>query len=61
MTTEDGVIGSAWTEDEVEATVAVYFQMLRMQELGQKSNKTEHNPVNWGRRQFALLNCLRPL
>lgn len=43
MATEDGVAGSAWTEAEVEATVAVYFQMLRMQELGQKPNKAEHN------------------
>jgi hypothetical protein len=43
MTTEEGVTGSAWTEAEVETVVAVYFQMLRMQELGQKPNKAEHN------------------
>lgn len=43
MTTEEGVTGSAWTETEVETVVAVYFQMLRMQELGQKPNKAEHN------------------
>lgn len=43
MTIDDGVTGSPWTEAEVEAAVAVYFQMLRMQELGQKPNKTEHN------------------
>jgi hypothetical protein len=43
MTTEEGVTGSPWTEAEVDAVVAVYFQMLRMQELGQKPNKTEHN------------------
>ena len=40
---DDGVTGSAWTESEVEAIVAVYFQMLRMQELGQSFNKSEHN------------------
>lgn len=43
MTIGDGVTGSPWTQAEVEATVAVYFQMLRMQELGQKPNKAEHN------------------
>jgi hypothetical protein len=43
MTTEEGVTGSPWTEAEVDAVVAVYFQMLRMQELGQKPNKAEHN------------------
>lgn len=42
MTNEEGVAGSAWTEWEVEAVVPDYFQMLRMQELGQKPNKTEH-------------------
>jgi hypothetical protein len=42
MTTEEGVAGASWTEWEVEAVVASYFQMLRMQELGQKPNKTEH-------------------
>lgn len=42
MATEEGVAGSAWTEWEVEAVVMDYFQMLRMQELGQKPNKTEH-------------------
>lgn len=42
MTNEDGVAGAAWTEWEVEAVVADYFQMLRLQELGQKPNKTEH-------------------
>lgn len=40
---DDGVAGSPWTEAEVEATVAVYFQMLRMQEMGQRPNKAEHN------------------
>lgn len=43
MAIEDGVTGATWTEPEVEAAVAVYFQMLRMQELGQKPNKAEHN------------------
>lgn len=43
MAIDDGVTGAAWSEAEVEATVAVYFQMLRMQELGQTPNKTEHN------------------
>lgn len=43
MATEDGITGAPWTEAEVEAVVAVYFQMLRMQELGQKPNKAEHN------------------
>jgi hypothetical protein len=43
MTTEEGVTGSPWTESEVDAVVAVYFQMLRMQELGQRPNKAEHN------------------
>lgn len=43
MTDEDGVAGSAWTRLEVEAAVAAYFQMLRMQELGQVPNKSEHN------------------
>lgn len=42
MTNEEGVAGSAWTPWEVEAVVADYFQMLRMQELGQKPNKAEH-------------------
>jgi hypothetical protein len=42
MTIEEGVAGAAWTEWEVEAVVADYLQMLRMQELGQKPNKTEH-------------------
>lgn len=50
MTTEEGVTGSPWTEAEAVAAVAVYFQMLRMQELGQKPNKAEHN-----RRLQALL------
>jgi hypothetical protein len=40
---EEGTAGSAWTEGEVAAIVAVYFQMLRMQELGQTFNKLELN------------------
>lgn len=43
MSIEEGVAGFPWTEAEVETAVAVYFQMLRMQELGQKPNKAEHN------------------
>jgi hypothetical protein len=43
MKTDDGIAGSPWTAAEVQAVVAVYFQMLRMQELGQRPNKAEHN------------------
>ncbi|QGW66499.1 DUF3883 domain-containing protein [Lysobacter soli] len=43
MDNEQGETGLPWTRAEVEATVATYFQMLRMQELGQKANKAEHN------------------
>lgn len=43
MSTEEGITGAPWTEAEVEAVVTAYFQMLRMQELGQKPNKAEHN------------------
>ena len=31
-----------WTEIEVEAAVADYFAMLRLELAGQKYNKTEH-------------------
>lgn len=43
MPVDEGVTGQAWTDAEVEATVATYFQMLRMQEMGQNPNKSEHN------------------
>lgn len=43
MPIEDGETGRPWLPTEVEAIVAVYFQMLRMQEMGQIPNKTEHN------------------
>ena len=43
MAIDEGVTGAPWTEYEVEAVVAAYFQMLRMQEMGQKPNKAEHN------------------
>jgi len=43
MSIEDGETGKPWSPAEVEAIVAVYFQMLRMQEMGQTPNKTEHN------------------
>lgn len=39
----EGETGSPWTEAEIEATVATYFQMLRTQELGQALNKAAHN------------------
>ena len=35
MAVDDGIAGEAWTAAEVEVTVATYFHMLRMQELGQ--------------------------
>ena len=43
MTINEGVTGSPWTEAEVAATVEAYFQMLRLQEMGQRLNKAEHN------------------
>lgn len=42
MGAEEGVTGLPWTRTEVEATVADYFRMLRMQEMGQRPNKAEH-------------------
>jgi len=41
MTVEDGVTGESWSSAEVEATVAAYFRMLRMQELGQSFVKAQ--------------------
>lgn len=38
-----GVAGSPWTRFEVEATVAAYFQMLRLELLGQAFNKARRN------------------
>lgn len=35
--------GDAWTRAEIEATVLIYFKMLRMQELGQAFNKAAFN------------------
>mgnify|MGYP007086603040 CR=1 FL=1 len=43
MKTVGGETGAPWTDAEIEATVATYFQMLRTQELGQALNKAEHN------------------
>lgn len=43
MATDPGETGQPWTPDEVERAVATYFQMLRMQELGQRPNKAQHN------------------
>ena len=39
----EGEAGTPWTEPEIRATVATYFQMLRTQELGQGLNKRAHN------------------
>lgn len=41
--TLEGIAGSPWTHDEVEAVVAVYFQMLRLQEMGQNPSKSSYN------------------
>lgn len=43
MNTVEDETGSPWTEAEIEAVIATYFQMLRTQELGQALNKAEHN------------------
>ena len=43
MAIDDGVTGERWSDAEVATIVSVYFQMLRMQELGQAFNKAEHN------------------
>jgi hypothetical protein len=47
---EDAITGKPWAQWEAEAAVADYFQMFRMQELGQTPNKSEHR-----RRLAALL------
>lgn len=41
MAVETGETGKPWTEAEVAITVATYFRMLRMQELGQHFVKAE--------------------
>lgn len=41
METEVGETGKPWTETEVARTVATYFRMLRMQELGQNFVKAD--------------------
>ncbi len=41
METEVGETGKPWTENEVARTVATYFRMLRMQELGQNFTKAD--------------------
>lgn len=38
-------IGEDWTEDEVHATVADYFEMLRLEVDGVAFNKSEHNEL----------------
>jgi hypothetical protein len=43
MSIENAETGKPWSPTEVGAIVSVYFQMLRMQEMGQIPNKTEHN------------------
>lgn len=40
---EEGGTGKPWTRLEVEATVAAYLHMLRLELLGQACNKREHN------------------
>lgn len=40
--TEEDLTGRPWTREEVEATVADYFHMLRLTLLGQKVNKSAH-------------------
>ncbi len=37
------MVGGDWTRDEVEATVADYFAMLRHELAGLRVNKAEHN------------------
>jgi len=36
-------IGEDWSQDEVDATVADYFEMLRAEARGEPYNKAEHN------------------
>lgn len=38
-------IGEDWTENEVQATVADYFEMLRLEADGLAFNKSEHNEL----------------
>ncbi|MFG5862634.1 protein NO VEIN domain-containing protein [Metapseudomonas sp. CR1201] len=38
-------IGEGWSEDEVQSTVADYFEMLRLEADGLAYNKSEHNEV----------------
>ncbi|HZZ79398.1 MAG TPA: DUF3883 domain-containing protein [Gemmataceae bacterium] len=40
---ETGFEGRAWTRREVELVVNAYLHMLRMQFMGQRANKAEHN------------------
>lgn len=46
---------SAWSREEVEATVADYFRMLELELAGQKYNKSEHRS-----RLLPLLNNRTP-
>ncbi len=38
---EEGITGESWTQAEVDATVAAYFHMLKMQELNQNFVKAD--------------------
>lgn len=38
-------IGEDWSEDEVQSTVADYFEMLRLEADGLAYNKSEHNEI----------------
>lgn len=40
---DEEVTGKPWSRREVDAVVRVHLRMLRMQLLGQKSSKAEHN------------------
>lgn len=40
---DEEVTGKPWSQREVDAVVAVYLHMLKMQLLGQKPNKAQHN------------------
>jgi len=46
-TTQEDEVGrrAAWSQEEVHATVQDYFQMLRLELLGQKYNKSAHRQV----------------
>lgn len=43
MCMEDEITGRPWSRREVDAVVRVHLRMLRMQLLGQRPSKAEHN------------------